>query len=135
MYHNYTSDISREQFDFPLNRFDFSNLIEYIQKIEVLPNVIVDSETGIEFYSGNTISRDALVCFLENFNVIDNIAQNDSKQEYEKHTQFGVKNFQFEPSWAEITLDKVIVGYVGIYINTDFSLTFSKINDVWTLVK
>lgn len=121
--------------DFPLNRFDFSNLIEYIQKIEVLPNVIVDSETGIEFYGGNTISRNALVCFLENFNVIDNLAQNDSKQEYEKHTQLGVKSFQFEPSWVEISLDKVIVGYVGIYINTDFNLTFSKINDVWTLVK
>ena len=101
----------------------------------MLPNVITDTETGIEFYGGNTISRDALICFLENFNVIDNLAQNDSKQEYEKHTQLGVQSFQFEPSWVEIALDKVIVGYVGIYVNTDFSLTFSKIDDTWILVK
>lgn len=121
--------------DFPLNRFDFSSLIDYIQKNQELPNVIVDSETGIEFYGGNIISRDAFICFLENFNDIDNLAQNDSKQEYEKHTQLGVQSFQFEPSWVEIGLDQVTVGYVGIYINTDFSLTFSKINDVWTLVK
>mgnify|MGYP000168732521 CR=1 FL=1 len=84
--------------DFPLNRFNFSNLAEYIQKLEVLPNVITDSETGIEFYGGNTILREDLVCFLKNFNEIDNLAQNDSKQEYEKHAQLGVKSFQFEPS-------------------------------------
>ena len=121
--------------DFPLNRYDFSNLIKEIEKIEVLPNVITDTETAIEFYGGNTISRDALVCFLENFNVIDNLAQNDSKQEYEKNTQLGVKSYQFEPAWVEIAPDKVIVGYFGIYINTDFSLTFSKNNETWTLVK
>lgn len=121
--------------DFPLNRFDFSNLIEYIQKVEVLPEIIVDNETGIEFYGGGTISRDTLVYVLKNFNIFDNLAQNDSRQEYEKHTQFGVQSFQFEPSWVKITLDKVIVGYVGIYVNTDFSLTFFKRNDVWTLMK
>ena len=121
--------------DFPLTRFDFSNLIEYIQKAEVLPEIIVDNETGIEFYGGSTISRDTFVYFLENFNILDNLAQNDSRQEYEKHTQFGVQSFQFEPSWVKIMLDKVIIGYVGIYVNTDFSLTFSKKNDVWTLTK
>lgn len=121
--------------DFPLNRFDFSNLIEYIQKIKELPNVIVDSDTGIEFYGGNIIPRDAFVSFLERFNEIDNLVQNDSKQEYKKHVQFGVQSFQSEPSWVEIAPDKVIVGYVGININTDFSMTFSKINEIWTLVK
>ena len=30
--------------DFPLNRFDFSNLIGDIQKMEVLLNVIIDSK-------------------------------------------------------------------------------------------
>lgn len=121
--------------DFLLNRFDFSNLIEYIRKIEVLPNVITDSETGIEFYGGDTISRDSLVDLLENFNVLDNLAQNDSRQEYEKHKQLGVKSFMSEPSWVKITLDLIVVGYVGIHVNTDFDLIFSKINDAWTLIK
>lgn len=121
--------------DFPLNRFDFSKLIEYILENETLPNIISDDETGIEFYGGNTVSRDFLVHFLEDFYIIDNLAQNDSEQEYKRNTQLGVKNFQFEPSWVDISSDKVIVGYVGVYINTDFSLIFTRINDVWTLVK
>lgn len=121
--------------DFPLNRFDFSNLVEYIQRLDVLPNVITDNETEIEFYGGNTISREDFILFLKNFNEIDNLAQNDSKQEYEKHKQFGVRSFQFEPSWVEITTDKVTVGYVGSYINTDFNLIFKKINDIWVLDK
>ncbi|MCM1327028.1 MAG: hypothetical protein NC243_10350 [Lachnoclostridium sp.] len=121
--------------DFPMNRFDFSNLVKDVQKCEVLPDTITDSETGIEFYGVNTISREELICFLENFNEIDNLAQVDSKQEYEKNTQFGVKSYQFEPSWVEVAPDKVTVGYVGSYINTDFDLTFSKINGAWILDK
>lgn len=121
--------------DFPLNRFDFSNLIEQLEKESVIPNIIVDSETGIEFYGTDTISKEFLISFLENFNVIDNLAQNKSKQEYEKHIHLGVRSFQFEPSWVEVSPEKVVVGYVGIYINTDFNLTFAKINDEWTLMK
>lgn len=120
---------------FLLNRFDFSDLIEDIQKNENIPNVIVDNTTGIEFYVDKTISKDSLIGFLKEFNLVDNIAQNDSKQEYEKHIQLGIKNFQFEPSWVEVTTDKVTVGYVGIYINTDFSLTFSKLDNDWILEK
>lgn len=41
--------------DFPLNRFDFSNLVEYIQPGEEL---------------------------LENFNILDNLAQKNAQQEY-----------------------------------------------------
>ena len=121
--------------DFPLNRFDFSNFIKHIEKESQIPNTIVDNETGIEFYGSDTISKEILIYTLENFNVFDNLAQNDSKQEYEKHTQLGVRSFQFEPSWVEITPEKVVIGYVGIYINTDFDLTFVKINDEWTLMK
>jgi len=29
----------------------------------------------------------------------------------------------------------IIVGYVGIYVNTAFNLTFSKVNDKWALAK
>lgn len=43
--------------DFPLNRFDFSNLIEQIEKESLLPNIIVDTETGIEFYGADAIQK------------------------------------------------------------------------------
>lgn len=121
--------------DFPLNRFDFSNLIEHIQKEGKMPNTITDTDMGIEFYGVNSISRDELINFLENFNILDHLVQSDSKQECEKHPQLGIKSFQFEPSWVKLTPDNVIVGYVGIYINTDFSLTFAKINGKWALMK
>lgn len=121
--------------DFPLNRFDFSNLIKHIEKESPIPNIIVDTETGIEFYGADTISKEILIYILENFNVLDNLAQNDSKQEYEKHTQLGVRSFQFEPSWVKITPEKVVVGYVGIYVNADFDLSFVKIDDEWTLME
>ena len=121
--------------DFPLNRFDFSKLIKYIEKESLISNIVVDTETGIEFYGLDTISKELIIYTLENFNVLDNLAQNNSKQEYEKHTQLGIKSFQFEPSWVKITPEKVIVEYVGIYINTDFDLSFVKINDEWILMK
>ena len=38
--------------DFPLNRFNFTNLIEHIRTEILIPNVITDDETGIEFYGG-----------------------------------------------------------------------------------
>lgn len=120
---------------FPLNRFHFSLLIAYVKREALIPNIITDNDTGIEFYGADTISKDVLIDLLENFSRIDNLAQNDRKQNYEKNTQLDVKNFQFEPSWAEITPASVTVGYVGIYINSDYSMTFSKINDEWTLLK
>ena len=55
------------------------------------------------------ISKEILIYTLENFNLFDNLAQNDNK--------------------------KVVVGYVGIYINTDFDLTFIKNNDELILIK
>lgn len=67
--------------------------------------------------------------------MLDNLAQNDSKQEYEKNTLLGVSSFQFEPSWVKVTPEKVVIGYVGIYVNTDFNLTFVKINGEWTLME
>lgn len=121
--------------EFPLNRFDFSNLVEYIQAREELPNVITDTETGIEFYNADKISRDMLTEFLENFNILDNLVQKNAQQEYKEHEQLGVKSFQFEPSWVEITGEKVVIGYVGIYVNTDFNLTFFKNSDGWVLGK
>lgn len=120
---------------FPLNRFNFSLLIAYVEKEVSIPNIITDNDTGIEFYGADTISKEILIDLLENFSRIDNLAQNERKQKYEKSTQSDVKNFQFEPSWVEISPDSITVGYVGIYINSDYSMTFSKINDEWTLLK
>lgn len=119
---------------FPLNRFDFSDLVKDIHEMNVLPDVLTDTETGIEFYGVNSVSRDFLIRFLTEFNLIDNIAQKDSEREYEMQVQYDVKNYQFEPSWVEIAFDKVTVGYVGVYVNADFSLNFEKDNDEWVLV-
>ena len=82
--------------DFPLNRFNFTNLIEHIRTEILIPNVITDDETGIEFYGGDSIPQKALIDLLKNFNIIDNLVQQS---------------------------------------NTDFSLTFSNINDKWVLEK
>ena len=121
--------------DFPLNRFDFSNLMEHIKKESLIPNIIVDTETGIEFYGAEAISKEMLISILKDFHVLDNLAQNHSRQEYEKHPQLDVKAFQFEPSWVEVAPEKVVIGYVGIYVNTDFNLTFAKANKEWALTR
>lgn len=120
--------------DFPINRFHFSNLIEQIQR-GAISDRMTDGNTGIEFYGGDTISKEDFIDLLENFNQIDNLAQDHNRQEYEKHAQLDVKNFQFEPSWVKIAPDHIIVGYVGIYVNAEFSLTFSKINDKFVFIK
>lgn len=120
--------------NFPLNRFDFSELINHIKEMEVLPVILTDVETGIEFYGTNGVSKDFLISFLTEFNLLDNLAQKDNECEYEKKRQYDVKNYQFEPSWVELAHDKVTVGYVGIYVNADFSLEFAKINQEWVLI-
>ena len=43
--------------DFPLNRFNFTNLIKHIRTEILIPNVITDDETGIEFYGGDSIPQ------------------------------------------------------------------------------
>lgn len=121
--------------NFPFNRFNFLPLIENIKKEDAVPNLITDEDTGIEFYGANTVPRDVLINLLENFNIIDNLAQANSKHEYERQVKLGIKYFQFEPSWVQITPINIIVGYVGIYVNTAFNLTFSKVNDKWALAK
>ncbi len=123
------------EIDFRYNRFNFLHLAEYIQSMEALPDVITDQETGIEFYGANTISREEFAEFLANFSEIDNLAQNDAVQDYKKRPEFGVKSYQFEPSWVEICVDRVCVEYVGSYINTNFSLFFKYMNGLWILDK
>ena len=119
--------------NFPLNRYDFANLINCVQELDELPNILTDTETGIEFYGVNAVSRDYLIGFLMGFNLIDNLAQKDSEQEYEKQPQHDVKNYQFEPAWVKIACNKATVGYVGIYVNANFSLIFIKHDNEWFL--
>lgn len=121
--------------DFPLDRYNFLNLIEYIRSIKELPTDITDGETGIEFYHTDTVSKNELIDLLENFNTLDNLAQDDALQDYVHHKQFGVESYQFEPSWVEIAHNKIVIGYVGSYVNTDFELVFSKINGQWVFMK
>ena len=64
--------------NFPFNRFNFLPLIENIKKEDAVPNLITDEDTGIEFYGANTVPRDVLINLLENFNIIDNLAQANS---------------------------------------------------------
>ena len=73
--------------NFPLNRFDFSELINHIKEMEVLPVILTDVETGIEFYGTNGVSKDFLISFLTEFNLLDNLAQKDNECEYEKKRQ------------------------------------------------
>lgn len=120
--------------NFLLNRYDFTNLIKDLQKMNTLPQMLVDPETGIEFYRVNAVPRNFLIRVLTEFNLMDNLEQIDSKREYEKQVQQEVKHYQFEPSWVELGFDKVTVGYVGIYVNTDFSLIFAKDDANWNLV-
>ena len=56
--------------DFPLNRFDFSSLIKHIEKESPIPDIIVDTDTGIEFYGADTVSKEILIGILKNFNIL-----------------------------------------------------------------
>lgn len=56
--------------NFPLNRFDFSDLVKDIHEMNELPDVLTDVETGIEFYGVNSVTRDFLIRFLKEFNLM-----------------------------------------------------------------
>lgn len=104
--------------DFPLNRFNFTNLIKHIRTEILIPNVITDDETGIEFYGGDSIPQKALIDLLKNFNIIDNLVQQSNSEEFKKQTQLDIKNFQFEPSWVKITPDNISLEDLQSYFQT-----------------
>lgn len=56
--------------NFPVNRYNFSDLVEHIQKLETVPDIVTDSETEIEFYGGNTIPKEDFIRLLAHFNEI-----------------------------------------------------------------
>lgn len=120
--------------DFPLDRYDFSRLIEYVRTLEELPETVTDEDTDIEFY-GSAVSGDRFIEVLESFNLLDNLAQEDARRDFECHRDFGVDCYRFEPSWVEIGDDKVTIGYVGTCVNSEFEMKFVKAGNKWTIVK
>lgn len=119
---------------FALNRFDFSKFIEEIRQMPSVPKTVTDQTTGIEFYGGDKIDKTEFIHILQNFNELDNLAQLDAKQCYEK-SRYSVENFQFIPSWIEVSPEQVTVGYVGECVNTDFDMTFRKIGGTWQITE
>ena len=118
--------------DFPLNRWDFSALMEEIRQMETIPDTLTDKETGIDIYQGDKIDKAALIDILQHFNEMDNLAQLDAKQCYEKSI-YDVRDFQFVPYWIKVTKDKVTVDYVGETVNTEFCMTFRNIDGQWQI--
>ena len=61
---------------FPHNRFNFSNLMEHLQKEVRMPDLVTDDATGIEFYGVDTIFKEVLLRLLQDFPLLDTVAQN-----------------------------------------------------------
>ena len=117
---------------FEKNRYNFTQLINKIREMETVANVILDEETDIEIYEGDKVSKDVLIDILRNFNFLDNLVQDECKDEYEKN-RFDVENYQFEPSWIKVSDNEVVIGYWGIKVNSDFDKTFVKIDGKWRM--
>lgn len=117
---------------FEKNRYNFSKLIDKIKVMEAVPNIIIDEETDIEIYEGNKISKDILIGILKEFNVLDNLVQDECKNEYEK-SQFNVNNYQFAPAWIEVSDNEVVIGYCGVKVNSNFDKVFIKIDGKWVI--
>ena len=119
---------------FEKNRYDFSQLIEDIKKLEKLPEVIDYHEMDIQIYNCNHITKETLVDVLENFNILDNMHQDYCKEECEKHS-IPISYYQFAVNWIEFSDGNIVVGYFGICCNTNFDVVFSKVNGMWSIMK
>ncbi|MDY4079816.1 MAG: hypothetical protein SOY42_13720 [Clostridium sp.] len=117
---------------FEKNRYNFSKLIDKIKVMEAVPNIIIDEETDIEIYEGNKISKNKLIGILKEFNVLDNLVQDECKNEYEK-SQFNINNYQFAPAWIEVSDNKVVIGYWGLKVNSNFDKVFIKVDGRWVI--
>lgn len=117
---------------FEKDRYNFTQLIEKIRVMETVANVILDEATGIEIYGGDKVSKDVLIDILQNFNVLDNLVQDECKNEYEEKG-LEVENYQFAPSWMEVLDNEVTIGYWGIKVNSDFDEAFIKVDGRWKM--
>lgn len=117
---------------FEKNRYNFSQLIDKIKAMKEVPDIIIDDETDIEIYEGNKISKDTLISILKEFNFLDNLVQDECKNEYEK-SQFNVNNYQFAPAWIEVSDNEVVIGYWGVKVNSNFDKVFIKVDGKWVI--
>ena len=117
---------------FEKNRYNLSKLIDKIKAMKEVPNIIIDEETDIEIYEGNKISKDILISILKEFNLLDNLVQDECKDEYEK-SQFNVNNYQFAPAWIEVLDNQAVIGYWGVKVNSNFDKVFIKVDGKWVI--
>lgn len=117
---------------FEKNRYNFSKLIDKIKVMEAVPNIIIDEKTDIEIYEGNKISKNTLIGILKEINILDNLVQDECKNEYEK-SQFNVNNYQFVPAWIEVSDNEVVIGYWGVKVNSNFDKVFIKVDGKWVI--
>lgn len=120
------------QDNFEKDRYNFSSLIEKIEGMEAVADVITDEETDMEIYEGDKVSRDTLISILNNFNILDNLVQDECKKEYEE-SDLDVMNYQFAPAWIKVSEDKVVIGYWGIKVNSSFDKVFIKVAGEWRM--
>ena len=117
---------------FEKNRYNFSQLIDKIKAMKEVPNIIIDEETDIEIYEGYKISKDILIGILKEFNVLDNLVQDECKNEYEEK-DFSIDNYLFAPAWIRVSDNEVVVGYWGIKVNSSFDKVFVKKDGKWKM--
>lgn len=117
---------------FEKNRYNFSQLIDKIKAMKEVPNIIIDEETDIEIYEGNKVSKNTLIGILKEINILDNLVQDECKDEYEK-SQFNVNNYQFAPAWIEVSDNEVVIGYWGVKVNSNFDKVFIKVDGKWVI--
>ena len=117
---------------FEKDRYNFSQLINEIRIMKVVDDVIIDKETGIEIYEGNKVPKDILIGILQEFSAMDNLVQDECKNEYEEK-DFNIDNYLFAPAWIRISDNEVVVGYWGIKINSSFDKVFVKKDGKWKI--
>ena len=117
---------------FENDRYNFSQLIDEIGIMKVVDDVIIDKETGIEIYEGNKVPKDILIGILQEFSAMDNLVQDECKNEYEEK-DFSIDNYLFAPAWIRISDNEVVVGYWGIEVNSSFDKVFVKKDGKWKI--
>ena len=117
---------------FEKDRYNFSQLIDEIRIMKVVDDVIIDKETGIEIYEGNKVPKDILIGILQEFSAMDNLVQDECKNEYEEK-DFSIDNYLFAPAWIRVSDNEVVVGYWGIKVNSSFDKVFVKKDGKWKM--
>ena len=132
---------------FALDRFNFTQLINEIQHLSVLPAVLTDEATGMEINIVEGVHKDWLINVLQHFNELDNQIQQKNQSEWERFQQLAKENklpqdavheplrdvryFQQHPYWIEVSAKDVTVDYVGDTYNTEWVVVFQFLDGEW----